>query len=86
MKNDQDWFGSILLYLTGCCFSSHNKQGIKDMLKYKYVSSVVNFRNNITKNHNLAGLLKDDNNKLTMFKVTEIDQDIVESTVLYNKN
>ena len=67
-------------------FYSHEKPGRKDPFKYKYVSSVVNFRNNITKNHNLAGLLKDDNNKLTMFKVTEIDQDIVESTVLYNKN
>ena len=70
MKNDQDWFGSILLYLTGCCFSSHNKQGIKDMLKYKYVSSVVNLKNKIPYNNNLAKLLKYIDNKLTVFKVT----------------
>ena len=39
----------------------------------------------MTKNHNLAKLLKYVNNKLTVFKVTEIDQDIDASTMLDNK-
>ena len=30
-KNDQYWFGWILVYLTRCCFSSHKKQEIKDL-------------------------------------------------------
>ena len=68
------------------CFYSHNKQERKDPFKYKYVSSVVNLRNNIPKNHNLVRLLKYANKKLTVFEVTEIGQDIVESTTLDNHN
>ena len=68
-----------------CCISSHKKQGIKDLFKYKYVGSVVNIRNKITENHNLDRLLKYFNNKVTVFKVTEIDQYIFESTLLYNQ-
>ena len=48
------------------------------------MSSVVNINKYIPDNHNLAKLLKDFNNKLTVFNVTEIDQDIVESTMLDN--
>ena len=48
--------------------------------------SVVNLRNKISENHNLARLLKDVNNKLTVFNVTEIYQDIFESTVLDSQN
>ena len=86
LKNYQDWFDLILVYLIGCYFYSHKKQGRKYTFKYKYVSSVVNLRNKIPDNHNLAKLLKDVNNKLKGFKVTEIDQDIVESTMLDRKN
>ena len=50
------------------------------------MSSVVNLRNNIPKNHNLVRLLKYANRKLTVFEVTEIGQDIVESTTLDNHN
>ena len=58
----------------------------KDPFKYKYVSSVVNIRSKIPLNHNLSKLLKYINNKLTVFEVTEIYQDIVESTMLDNKH
>ena len=58
----------------------------KDPFKCKYVSSVVNIRNKIPLNHNLSKLLKYINNKLTVFEVTEIYQDIVESTMLDNKH
>ena len=61
-------------------------RGKKDMFMYKYVSSVVNLRNKIPKNHNLAKLLKDVNNKLTEFKVTENYPYIFESTMLNNHN
>ena len=47
--------------------------------------SVVNIRKKMTENNNLARLLKDVNNKLTVFKVTETDHDIVESAMLDNK-
>ena len=43
---------------------------------------VVNLRSNILENYNLADILKNDNNKLTMFEVTEINQDTVENTML----
>ena len=55
------------------------------MFKYKYVSSVVNIRNNISNNNNLANLLNDVNNTLTVFEVTQIDKGILESTMLYNQ-
>ena len=55
------------------------------MFKYKYVSSVVNIRNNISNNNNLAKLLNDVNNKLTVCEVTQIDKGILESTMLYNQ-
>ena len=72
--------------MTRCCFYSHNKQGRKYPFKYKYVSSVVNIKNKIPENHNLAKLLKDVHHKLTVFEVTEIDQDVVESARLDNKS
>ena len=59
--------------------SSHKKQG------RKYPSSVGNIGNNIPKNHKLVKLLKDINNKLTVFEITEIDKYIYESTMLYNQ-
>ena len=59
---------------------------IKYPFKYNNVSSAINLRNKVTNNHNLAKLLKDFNNKLTVFEVTDIDQDIVEITMLDNQN
>ena len=50
------------------------------------MGSVVNLRNKIPKYHNFAKLLKDVNNKLTVFEVTWNDQDVVESTMLDNQN
>ena len=38
LKNDQDLFVWIIVYLTRYCFSSHKKQEIKYLFKYKYVS------------------------------------------------
>ena len=61
------------------------KQGRTYQCKYKYVSSVVNLRNKIPKNHNLSKLLKYVHNKLTVFKVTEVDQDIAETTMSDNQ-
>ena len=58
---------------------------LRHRTRYNYLSSVVNIRKNIPKNNNLAKLLKAVNNKLTVFEVTEIDQDIVESTMLDNQ-
>ena len=49
------------------------------------MSSVVKIRNIIPDNHKLAKLLEYVNNKLTVFDVTEIYQNIVESTMLDNK-
>ena len=49
------------------------------------MSSAINLRNKVTNNHNLAKLLKDFNNKLIVFKIIEIYQDIFESTMLDNK-
>ena len=54
-------------------FYSHKLQGIKYPFNYKYVSSVINHRYNIPENNNPAKLLKDVNNKITVFEVTEID-------------
>ena len=50
------------------------------------MSSVVNIRNTIPVNYNLAELFKDFNNKLIVFKITEIYQDIFESTMLDNQS
>ena len=85
MENDQDWFGWIIVYLKRCCFSSQKKQGIKYPFKYKYVISFGSIRKEVTDNHNFAKLLKYVNNKLTVSEVTQIDQYIVESTMLDNK-
>ena len=49
------------------------------------MGSVVNLRNKIPKNHSLSKLLKDVNNKLTVFEVTELDWGIVEITMLDNQ-
>ena len=85
LKNYQDWFGWIIVYLKRCCFSSQKKQGIKYPFKYKYVISFGSIRKEVTDNHNFAKLLKYVNNKLTVSEVTQIDQYIVESTMLDNK-
>ena len=50
------------------------------------MSSFVNLRSKIPKSHNLSKLLKDVHTKLAVFKVTEVDQDIVESTILENQS
>ena len=50
------------------------------------MSSVVSLRSKIPENNNLAKLLKDVDNKLTMFEVAEIYQNIVETTMLDNQN
>ena len=50
------------------------------------MSSVENIRKKSSENHNLARLLKYVDNKLTVFKVTEIYQDIVKNTMSDNQN
>ena len=49
------------------------------------MSSVVSLRNRIPDHHNLGWLLKDINNKHTVFEVKEINEHIVESTMLDNQ-
>ena len=54
----------------------------KSPFKYYYVSSVQRNRNKITENINLAKLLNDVNNELTVFKITKVYQDISKNTML----
>ena len=82
LKNNNDWFGWLLVFLTNRCLHRTKSQGRKDPFKNKFVKTINNLKNKIPIHQTFYQYLNEFKD-ISIFEVNDTDQDFI-GTTFYN--